>query len=360
MKITDCIKIAGDRHVCTGTVESGVINNGAAARVAVDKDRRRKTAANHTSVHLLHRALKDVLGSHVEQAGSSVGADGARFDFTHFAPVTPEELERVEDIVNEKILAGLPVITEETDADTARKKGAAALFGEKYGAVVRMVDIGGYSVELCGGTHLANSALAGVFKILSETGVAAGVRRIEAATGFGAIKYFKAQDNKIKFISRVLKTSPDQLNAKIESLMENFKNMGAEIARLHSQRSGNIADDILRGASVSGESKIIVARVDDLDMNSLREMGDKLRDKIASGAVVLASAKDGKAGLFAFATDDLIQKGVHAGEIIKEAAAICGGGGGGRANSAQAGGRDVTKIDEALAAAKQNIYNHIN
>ena len=178
-------------------------------------------------------------------------------------------------------------------------------------------------------------------------------------TGKSAIKYFKAQDEKIRFISRALKTSPDQLNAKIESLMENFKNMGSEIARLHSQASGNIADDILRGASESGGSKIIVARVDGLDMNSLREMGDKLRDKIASGAVVLASAKDGKAGLFAFATEDLVLKGVHAGEIIKEAAAICGGGGGGRAQSAQAGGKDVSKIDEALAAAEKNIRGRL-
>jgi len=359
LNINDCIKITGDRYAAVGTVESGVIKTGARARVAVDIERRRQTAANHTATHLLHRALKDVLGGHVEQAGSLVGADGIRFDFTHFAPVTAEELERAEDIVNEKILAGLPVNTEETDADTARKKGAAALFGEKYGAVVRMVGIGDYSVELCGGTHLSNSSLAGVFKILSETGVAAGVRRIEAVTGRGAINYFKAQENKIKFISRALKTSPDQLNAKIESLMENFKNMGSEIARLHSQASGNIADDILRGASVSGGSTIIVTRVDGLDMNSLRVMGDKLRDKIDSGAVVLASAKDGKAGLFAFVTDDLVPKGVHAGEIVKAAAAICGGGGGGKAQSAQAGGRDTSKIDEALAAAKQLIYGRL-
>ncbi|KAI4453495.1 alanyl-trna synthetase [Holotrichia oblita] len=359
IEIYDCIKVAGSRSAHIGKVISGQVKVNDIVSVSVDVNNRIAASANHTATHLLQKALRIILGSHVEQAGSLVSSERLRFDFTHFAPLSEEEIEKVENIVNEKIFEALPVTINEMPIDEARKKGAMALFGEKYGDYVRVVEIGDYSIELCGGTHLTNTHQVRLFKIISESGISAGVRRIEAITGEAAFTYYKEQDKKIKSISKILKTTPDNIISKIESTMSNIKELSIEIDKMKRAAAGNAAEDILKSAAEISKFKVIVKNAGSMDMNSLRQMGDQIRDKF-DGIIVLISDMDEKVNIVATAGKEAVSGGAHCGEIVKAAAAVCGGGGGGKPNSAQAGSKDKSKIDEALKKALEVIKLQLN
>jgi len=349
--VKDCKKAPDGKFLHIGTVERGLVEKGAAAVAEIDKARRLAIARNHTTTHLLHKALKKVLGGHIAQAGSFVGPDRLRFDFSHFSPMEPEEIKRVENEINEKILSALPVTVREMPVDEARRLGAVALFGEKYGNVVRVVSVGDYSMELCGGTHLTNSSQAGLVKILGESGVAAGVRRIEALTGESAIKYLNEKEEQLNAIAAALKTNPQDSLKKIEALNNELKEAEKEIERLRNKLVSSSVDDVLANAVDIKGIKAVTAKFDQMDMEALRNTGDMLKNKIGSGVVILASASENKVNFVVMATKDAVQLGIHAGNIIKEAARVAGGGGGGRPDMAQAGGRDVSKIDEALRKA---------
>lgn len=355
VQVTDCIKVAGGKVAHVGEVVEGAVSVGQKAVASIDAHRRMATARNHSTTHLLHKALRTVLGTHVEQAGSYVSAERLRFDFTHFTAMTEDEIRAVEQMVNEAIFASYDIQAGEMTIDQAREKGAMALFGEKYGNVVRVVDMGGYSVELCGGAHLANTAQAGSFKLISESGVAAGVRRIEALTGAEALRHYQAQENEIKEICRMVKATPDKLVSRLEQVMAEQKEMARELEKLKAKMAGGAAEDILSGKMDVNGVTVLVAEVKDLDGNGLRTLGDQLKNKLGSGVIVLAGAEGDKVNLMAMATEDAVARGVHAGNIIKQAAAACGGGGGGRPNMAQAGGKDITKISAALEKAKEVI-----
>ena len=308
---------------------------------------------------LLQKALKTVLGAHVEQKGSLVTPTRLRFDFAHFQAMTPEELEKVENLVNEKIQEQIPVVTDIMDTEEAKKSGAMALFGEKYGDKVRVVSMGDFSKELCGGTHVKNTAEIGLFKLVSEAGVAAGVRRIEALTGPSVTAYYKAQEEKIHEAAALLKTTPADLLEKIAHLQAEAKALQAENESLKSKLAKEALGDVMDKVTEVKGVKLLAASVPDVDMNGLRDLGDQLKEKLGSGVVVLASAKDGKVSLLAMVTDDAMKKGAHAGKLIKEVAAVVGGGGGGRPNMAQAGGKNPEKIDEAVAKAAEVLEGQI-
>ena len=316
-------------------------------------------ARNHSATHLLQKALRNVLGSHVEQAGSDVTADRLRFDFTHFQAMSAEELEKVENEVNQKILEGLPIHTEITTMEEARKKGAMALFGEKYGDHARMVCMGDYSMELCGGTHLSNTAQAGCFKLLSEGGVAAGVRRIEAVTGEKALEYFRKQDQELTQIAQLTKVSKDKAVAQVQSLVSELKELQKELESLKAKMTEGAADDILKNVQEVGGIKLLAAYKPELDAGALRQMGDTLKNKLGSCVVMLAGGTE-KLLFVVMATDDAVKAGAHAGNIVRTAAQVTGGNGGGRPNMAQAGGKDVTKVQEALEAAKALAESQLN
>lgn len=359
VQITNCVKVVGGKIAHLGEVTEGTILEGQTACASIDETLRMASARNHSATHLLHKALRTVLGSHVEQAGSYVSADRLRFDFTHFAALTPDELKEVERLVNDAIFASYTVHAEEMSMDEARNMGAMALFGEKYGDVVRVVDMGGYSIELCGGAHLKNTAQVGSFKIISENGVAAGVRRIEALTGQEALRHYQAQEEEIKAVCRMVKSTPDKLLARLEQILAEQKETAKELEKLKAKMAGGAADEILNNKTEIGGVGVLAAEVKDADANALRTMGDQLKQKLGSGVIVLASGKDGKVNLVVMATDDVVKKGVHAGNIIKAAAAVCGGGGGGRPNMAQAGGKDASKIAQALEEAKTVIAQQL-
>lgn len=359
VQITNCVKVVGGKIAHLGEVTEGTILEGQTACASIDETLRMASARNHSATHLLHKALRTVLGSHVEQAGSYVSADRLRFDFTHFAALTPDELKEVERLVNDAIFASYTVHAEEMSMDEARNMGAMALFGEKYGDVVRVVDMGGYSIELCGGAHLKNTAQVGSFKIISENGVAAGVRRIEALTGQEALRHYQAQEEEIKAVCRMVKSTPDKLLARLEQILAEQKETAKELEKLKAKMAGGAADEILNNKTEIGGVGVLAAEVKDADANALRTMGDQLKQKLGSGVIVLASGKDGKVNLVVMATDDVVKKGVHAGNIIKAAAAVCGGGGGGRPNMAQAGGKDASKIAQALEEAKTVITQQL-
>lgn len=346
--IEDVSKAYGDHILHKGRVLSGVISVNDEVDAKVDKETRISTARNHSTTHLLHKALRQVLGAHVEQAGSLVTPSRLRFDFSHFAPLSAEELEKVEKIVNDKIMEGMAVETLETTYDQAKELGAIALFGEKYDDIVRVVKMGDFSIELCGGTHLANTGQAGLFKIISETGIAAGVRRIEAVTGEGARRWIEDLNNLVHDVSETLKTNPSGLAQKAEGLVQQVKDYEQEIQRLKRQLAQGTIDALISKKEVLGEVSFITGVIDGQDMNSLREISDTLRDKLKSGVVVLASNNQGKVNLIAAATKDVVSKGVHAGNLIREIAKITGGGGGGRPDMAQAGGKDPSMIQKAL------------
>ncbi len=354
VQVKDCVVAVGNRFAHVGTVTEGVVKSGQSANTIVSSKDRLDVCRNHTATHLLHKALRDFLGTHVEQSGSRVDGNKLRFDFTHFSPISRNDLEIIEDSINEKILECIDVNVCEKSIDEARKMGAMALFGEKYGDVVRVVDVHGYSTELCGGTHVDNTAKIGSFNIISETGVAAGVRRIEAVTGRGALQYYKEMENKINLVSEVVKAMPSDVVQKMQYYVNQANELHAELKTLKSKIAGGIVDELMAQKEEIEGIPTIVAVVDQLDVSRLRELGDKIKDKLHSGLVVLASVVEGSVGLIVMATDDVVKKGIHAGNIVKETSAVLGGRGGGKPSMAQAGGcKDINRLDEALAKARE-------
>ena len=352
-KVTDCVKHAGNKICHIGYVVKGVIKEGDTAELIVDEENRALSARNHSATHLLQKALRTVLGTHVEQKGSSVNADRLRFDFTHFSAMTKEELKQVEDLVNDAIMKALPVEAKEMPIEEARKTGAAALFGEKYGDVVRVVSMGEFSKEFCGGTHVNNTAVISSFKIISEAGVAAGTRRIEALTSKGLMKYYSELEEKMLEAAKIVKTTPDKLADKLTSLLAENKALNSEIESLKAKAAQDAMGDVMNQVVEVNGVKLLATKVEGVDMNGLRDLGDQLKDKLGEGVVVIASANDGKVNLMATATKGALDKGAHAGNLIKAIAGLVGGGGGGRPNMAQAGGKNPAGIDDALAKAKE-------
>jgi alanyl-tRNA synthetase len=355
VKVNDCKKTDDGKYLHIGIVETGNIEKGAKVKAVIDLRRRTAIARNHTTTHLLHKALKSVLGTHVNQAGSLVEPDRLRFDFTHFSSISYDELRRIENEVNDKILESIPVDIREMSMDEAKKQGATALFGEKYGNCVRVVKIGDYSLELCGGAHLNTTSQAGFIKILGESGIAAGVRRIEALTGEAALKYFAQREELINEVAQVLKANPQDSVRKIETLVAEVKSAQKEIEQLRGKLVSSSLDDVLAKAIDIKGIKVITARFDQLDMEALRNTGDTIKSKINSGVLVLASGYEDKVSLIATATKDVVSKGIHCGNIIREVAKVAGGGGGGRPDMAQAGGKDVSKINDALEVVAKVI-----
>ena len=358
-RVEDTIKLRGGKYGHVGVMESGMISNGDEVTLKVDEQERKDTCKNHSATHLLQKALKTVLGAHVEQKGSLVNPTRLRFDFAHFQAMTPEEIAETEALVNKEIQAALPVTTQIMGIEEAKKTGAMALFGEKYGDEVRVVSMGDFSVELCGGTHVANTANITLFKIISEAGVAAGVRRIEALTGNNVIAYYRQMEENLHTIAKTLKTSPAEITEKITHLQKEVKELQSENESLKSKMAqdslGNVMDQVVEVKGV----KVLASAVDGVDMNGLRDLGDQLKEKLGEGVVVLASAKDGKVSLLAMATQGAMDKGAHAGNLIKAAAAIVGGGGGGRPNMAQAGGKNPDKIPEAIAKVAELVEGQL-
>ena len=351
IKIENCTKTADGKFLHTGSVETGLVETGSTVDAAIDQKRRISINRNHTVTHLLHKALRTVLGDHVHQSGSLVEPNKLRFDFSHFSAMTPEELKKVEDMTNEAILNSMEVDVREMSIDEAKKLGAMALFGEKYGNTVRVVKVEDYSIELCGGTHLKNTAQAGLVKILGESGVAAGVRRLEALTGEAAIRYYTERENLLNEVAQALKATPQDSIKKVESLGQELKNAEKEIEQLRNKLVSGEAESVLANAVDIKGVKVVTARFDTMDMEGLRNTGDMLKNKLGSGVVVLGSGYGEKVSFVVTATKDVVAKGIHSGNIIKEVAKTAGGGGGGRPDMAQAGGKDLTKIDEALKSA---------
>ena len=358
-EVVDTIKLLGGKVGHVGKIVNGMIKVGDTVTLKVDSANRADTCKNHSATHLLQKALRMVLGSHVEQAGSLVNKDRLRFDFSHFAALTAEEIAKVEVIVNEQIAAGTPVVTEEMSLDEAKKTGAMALFGEKYGEKVRVVKMGEFSVELCGGTHVKNTGNIANFKIVSESGIAAGVRRIEALTGAGVVKYYADMEEELMKAAKAAKSDVAGLVKKIESMQEEIKALHSENEKLKSKMANEALGDVMNQVADVAGTKLLAVKVDGVDMNGLRNLGDQLKEKLGDGVIVIASAADGKVNLLAMATDGAMAKGAHAGNIIKGIAAIVGGGGGGRPNMAQAGGKLPEKIDEALAKAKEVLAEQL-
>ncbi len=352
-RVESTIKLMGGKVGHVGYMTKGMLKAGDTAVLEVNAAGRNATCKNHSATHLLQKALKTVLGSHVEQKGSLVTPNRLRFDFAHFAPMTQEEIAKAEELVNREIQASLPVVTEIMNVEDAKKSGAMALFGEKYEDEVRVVSMGDFSRELCGGTHVANTGTITVFKIVSESGIAAGVRRIEALTGDGVFVYYKEAEQKLAQAAALLKTTPNELADKISHLQAELKAAQSENESLKSKLAQDALGDVMNQVQEVKGVKLLAASLEDVDMNGLRDLGDQLKEKLGEGVVVLASAKGGKVSLLAMATDAAQKAGAHAGNLIKGMAAIVGGGGGGRPNMAQAGGKNPEKIGEALEAAAE-------
>lgn len=360
MEVTDCKKGSLGRHIIYAKVTEGAFKKGDIVLSEVDRDLRRATQRNHTSTHLLQRALKMVLGDHVEQAGSFVSPTRLRFDFNHFQPMTHEEIRKVEEIVNSAILDAMEVTIFETDINSAREMGAMALFGEKYGEIVRVVKVGDFSTELCGGCHITNSAQVGMFKILSENGVAAGIRRIEAATGMNTVHLVESMDDKLMETADVIKANKDNLLEKVQELVEQNKHKDKMIADLKHQFAGSAVDELLnRSVDIAGV-RTCIAEVEKMGMDEMRDTSDMLKDKMGSGIVLLGCADADKVNFIATATKDIVKQGFHAGKLIKEVAMVAGGGGGGRPDMAQAGGKKPEKLKEALEKAEELICNQLS
>ncbi len=359
-EVADTIKLQGTKIGHVGKMVSGALHTGDTVKLSVDESRRNLTANNHSATHLMQKALRLVLGSHVEQAGSLVDQEKLRFDFTHFSPMTDEEIAKVEQIVNENILRGFPVVTKEMTLDEAKKTGAMALFGEKYGEKVRVVQMGEFSSELCGGTHVENTRNISAFKILSESGVAAGVRRIEALTGAGLIAYYEQTERQLKQAAKALKAAPADVVKKITAMQEECKALAKENDALKAKMAKAAAGDMMSAAEEVNGVKILVSRLTDVDMNGMRDLGDEAKQKLGEAIVVFAAENGGKVNLMATATDGAVAKGAHAGNLIKEIAKLVGGGGGGRPNMAQAGGKNPAGIEEALKRAKEAAKEQIS
>jgi len=355
MIVEDVQKGPRGQHLHRVRIEEGTVRVGATVTAEIDEARRRDTEKNHTATHLLHRALKDVLGEHANQAGSLVAPDRLRFDFTHFGAMSEEELQQVERRVNEQIWRNLEVTTMHKRLQEAREMGAMALFGEKYGEVVRVVQVGDYSLELCGGCHVRNTAEIGLFKIVSESGIGSGTRRIEAVTGKQAYVYLEEQLQRMKRAAELLKASPAELVERVEALQGQFKELQRENESLRGKLGHLQAQELVnRKVDVQGVN-VVAAAVPATDMEGLRAIADDVKEAIKSGVVLLGSVTNGKVQLVAMVTPDLVKRGLHAGNIVKEAARRCGGGGGGRPDMAQAGGKDPAKLQEALKAAEEMV-----
>ncbi len=357
--INDVQKTKDGKFLHTGVVESGVLSVEDTVNAKIDMERRQAIARSHTATHLLQKALRTVLGTHVEQAGSYTDADHVRFDFTHFAALTADELDRVENIVNDAILTGYPVITEEMPIDEAKKRGAMALFGEKYGDTVRVVQAGDFSVELCGGTHLDNTAKTGMFKIVSEASVAAGVRRIEAVTGKGMLNFLNEGRRTLMEVAKALKTTPADLFQKVEQFMGEMRHMSKNLDKLSAKIANRQLFDLFNAARDVKGVNVIAAKLDDINMDTMRQMGDTIKEREPNMVAVLSSVIGGKINFLCVCGADAVKLGAHAGKIIKAVASICGGGGGGRPDSATAGGKNIEKLEDALEAVNNIIAEQI-
>ena len=358
--VEDTIHLLGGKIGHVGYMAEGMIKNGDTVTLTVNDVYRKNICKNHSATHLLQKALKIVLGAHVEQKGSLVTPDRLRFDFAHFQAMTPDEIEKVEAIVNEEIEKALPVETKVMSLEEAKKTGAMALFGEKYGDSVRVVCMGDFSKELCGGTHVANTSEITIFKIVSETGVAAGVRRIEALTGDGVFSYHKEAEKELAEAAKLLKTTPAGILEKIAGLQSEIKALQSENESLKSRLAKDALGDVMDQVCEVNGVKFLPAKVEGVDMNGLRDLGDQLREKIGEGVVLIASVTDGKVSLMAAVTDGAMKKGAHAGNLIKGIASLVGGGGGGRPNMAQAGGKNPAGVDAALEKAKEVLAGQIH
>lgn len=358
-EVQDVVKLKGGKIGHIGTVVKGTIQTGDTVTLKVDERSRQATCKNHSATHLLQKALRIVLGNHVEQHGSFVSEDRLRFDFSHFQAMTAEEIAKVEEIVNKAISDNLEVVTNVMSIDEARKTGAMALFGEKYGESVRVVDMGGFSIELCGGTHVKNTGSIGAFKILSESGIAAGVRRIEAMTADNVFAYYSGIEEALHAAAKALKCDSDSVVKKIAALQEELKTSQAENEKLKAKLVNSSAGDIFSKAVDCNGIKILSAKVADVDMNGLRNLGDQMKSKLGECVVLLASAAGDKVSLVAMASDGAVKAGAHAGNLIKEVSALVGGGGGGRPNMAQAGGKNVNGIDACVEKAAEVMKNQL-
>ena len=358
-EVKDVIHLLGGKIGHVGTVKRGMFKVGDKVTLTVDEKNRIDTGKNHSATHLLQKALRMVLGNHVEQAGSLVTCDRLRFDFTHFQSMTQEEIAKVEQIVNEEIQASLPVVTKVMSLDEAKKSGAMALFGEKYGDQVRVVNMGDFSVELCGGTHVKNTGVITTFKIVSEAGIAAGVRRIEALTGDGVFRYYKEMETKVEEIAKAVKGTPANVSEKVDHLLAELKALQSENESLKSKLAQDALGDVMGQVQEIKGVKLLATKVDGVDMNGLRDLGDQLKGKLGEGVVVIASVADGKVNLMATATDGALKQGAHAGNLIKGIAALVGGGGGGRPNMAQAGGKNPEGVADALAKVAEVVSEQV-
>ena len=358
-KVEDTVKLLGGKVGHIGKMVSGMMKTGDEAELMVDEKLRSATCKNHSATHLLQKALREVLGTHVEQAGSYQDGERTRFDFSHFQAMTAEEIEKVEQMVNEKIAEDMAVQTDIMTVDEAKKTGAMALFGEKYGEKVRVVSMGDFSKEFCGGTHVKKTGDITAFKIISESGVAAGVRRIEALTGDNVFAYYRAMEEELQKAAQVVKSTPANLIERLEHLMAEVKELQSENESLKSKAAREALGDVMDQVTEVKGVKLLAAEADGVDMNGLRDLGDQLKEKLGEGVIVLASAADGKVNLVAMATDGAMKQGAHAGNLIKAIAGKVGGGGGGRPNMAQAGGKNPAGIPDALAEAKTTLEGQI-
>jgi alanyl-tRNA synthetase len=357
--VEDTIKLLGGKVGHLGKMTRGMIKVGDEVTLSVDETLRAKTCKNHSATHLLQKALREVLGTHVQQKGSYQDGERTRFDFSHFAAMTSEELAKVEKMVNEKIAENIPVRTDVMTMDEAKKTGAMALFDEKYGETVRVVSMGDFSKEFCGGTHVKNTGDITAFKIISESGVAAGVRRIEALTGDNVFAYYRNVEKELEAAATAAKTTPASLIDKIEHMMAEIKALQSENESLKSKAAKDALGDVMNQVTEVKGVKLLATKVDGVDMNGLRDLGDQLKAKLGEGVVVLASNQEGKVNLVAMATDGAMANGAHAGNLIKGIAALVGGGGGGRPNMAQAGGKNPAGIDNAIAEVKNVLEGQI-
>ncbi len=354
-EVLETIKLRGGKVGHVGLVVEGMLSVDDEVELVVESGSRQLTCKNHSATHLLQKALRTVLGDHVEQKGSLVTPTRLRFDFAHFQAMTAEELARVEAIVNQQIAADLAVSTAEMSVEDAKKSGAMALFGEKYGDTVRVVSMGDFSKELCGGTHVSHTGVITTFKILSEAGIAAGVRRIEAITGENVLAYYAALEDRMAHIASLLKSKDAEVEDKLAHLLTQVKELTAENESLKNKLAQNAVGDVTDKAVEMGGIKVLATRVPALDTAGLRELGDQLRDKIGEGVVVLVTTGEDKVSILAVATAGAVAKGAHAGNIVREIAAVCGGKGGGRPDSAMAGGKDVTKADAVVDAVADTV-----
>ena len=358
-EVEDTIHLQGGKIGHIGHMVSGMFQTGETVTLKVNEENRSLIGRNHSATHLLHKALRTVLGTHVEQAGSLVTRDRLRFDFTHFSAMSQDEIKEVENIVNKEIRAALPVVTDVMSLEDAKKTGAMALFGEKYGDKVRVVRMGDFSTELCGGTHVKNTSEISCFKILSEAGVAAGVRRIEALTSDGLIHHYENVEQELHAAAAAAKSTPADLKTKIESMMEEIKTLHSENEKLKSKLAKEAMGDVMDQVQEVKGVKVLAVRADGVDMNGLRNLGDQLKEKIGEGVVVIASVLDGKVNLMAAVTDEAQKKGAHAGNLIKAIAGLVGGGGGGRPNMAQAGGKNPEGVADALIKVAEVVSEQV-